>query len=718
MRRFVSTLSVILLLALATGCGGGGGGGGTAPSPAPQASTVTLSPNSPSVRAGTTQQFTATVSGASASTLTWSVDGVTGGNSSVGTIVSTGSTTALYTAPASPPPSNIVTIQAVVPSAPSVSGETSATLLNPMPQIASISPSLIPVGAFTITVTGSGFVNGAVVDLGSTALATTFVSASQLTATGTVTNSQIGSVPVTVTNPDPGSATSSAFNAQVANSAQVTPAVASRFLEQTTFGPTTQLIAQVQGSGFEGFLTSQFSLPVSPYADPAQGETGLGALQQRFFVQLLYTPDQLRQRVAFALGQIFVIAGDKINLPEAFTPYLRLLENDVFTNYRQIMEDGTLSPAMGHYLDMVNNDKPNPTTGTHADENYARELMQLFTVGTALLNEDGSYQLDSSGNPIPTYTQDTVEAFARAYTGWTYPTEPGATPQKHNPAYWNGPMVAFESNHDSGSKQLLVYPGVAGGGLLPAGQTAEQDLEGALDNIFNHPNVPPFVAKRLIQHLVESNPSPAYVQRVADVFRDNGMHVRGDMQAVLTAILLDLEARRGDDPSQIAASDGHLQEPILFMTGLLRAFGATSDGSNLAGQGGNMGQTALFPPSVFSFYSPNFVISGTQLLGPEFQLLTTATASSRANWVNSFVYGSLGSGTTVDFSPYANLAANPNALLDALNTLLLHGTMPSETRASLLTAMQAVPAGSTQSLQQAKAAIYLIATSSQYQVQY
>lgn len=497
-------------------------------------------------------------------------------------------------------------------------------------------------------------------------------------------------------------------------SAGLSASVAARFLEQTTFGPTNPLIAQVQQTGMQNFLSNQFAMTATPYADAAATETNNSLLQQRYFVQQITAPDQLRQRVAFALLQIFVIAGDKINLPQAYTPYLNLLENDAFTNYRQIMQDVTLSPAMGHYLDMVNNDKPNATTGTHADENYAREAMQLFTVGLSMLNEDGSLQL-SGGNPIPTYTQDTVEAFARVYTGWTYPTQPGATLQKHNPAYWVGPMVVFESNHDTASKQLLTYPAVANGGLLPGGQSSSQDLTGALDNIFNHPNVPPFVALRLIQHLVTSNPSAAYIQRVADVFKNNGAGVRGDMKAVITAVLTDPEARRGDSPSTAMAGDGHLQEPILFMTGLLREFNATTDGANLAGQGGNMGQTALFPASVFNFYSPFFKTS-TGHLAPEFQLLTTATALARANWINSFAFGSLGSTTTIDFSSWGTQASNLSAMLDALNALMLHGTMSADMKNSIMQALLSVPAGSSQALTQARTAIYLIASSSQYQV--
>lgn len=713
MRRFGIASIALVLCSMAAGCSGGGSAPATPPAPG-----VTVSPSAASVRAGDTQGFSATVKGETDPNLTWMVNGVAGGNATTGIIAGTGLTTATYTAPAVLPSPNTVTIQAQVTVDPTVSASVQATLLNPVPAVSAISPSPVNSGPFLVTVVGAGFVSGATVNFAGTALPTTFLSSTELTASGNATVSQTGMVAVTVTNPDPGSATSAIYNAQVAAATAVSADVADRILEQTTFGPTAALIAQVQQEGLQTFLTNQFNLPVSPYADPAAGEMGLGALQQRFYLQVLTAPDQLRQRVAFALGQIFVIAGDKINSPAAFTPYLRLLEADAFTNYRQIMKDVTLSPAMGHYLDMVNNDKPNPTLGTHADENYAREMMQLFTIGLSFLNDDGSLKVDSSGNPIPTYTQNTVEAFARAYTGWTYPTAPGATAQKHNPPYWNGPMVADDANHDTDPKQLLQYSGAASGGLLPAGQTAEQDLDAALDNIFYHPNVPAFVSRQLIRRLVTSNPSPAYIQRVASVFENNGAGVRGDMPAVITAILMDPEARRGDDPSTANPADGHLQEPILFIAGLLRALGATTDGSGLAYQGGTMGQTALFPPSVFNFDSPNYVIAGTKTVGPEFQLLTTATSLARANWVNSLVFGSIGTGTKVDFSSFAGQASNPGTLVDSLNTLLMHGSMSGSMRSSILAAMQAVPAGTNQALNEAKTALYLMGSSSQYQVQH
>jgi uncharacterized protein (DUF1800 family) len=677
----------------------------------PDTQTLTLSPAEASVRVGSAQPFAPSLAGKS---WTWSVNGIAGGNATLGTIDANGN----YNAPAVLPTPNTITVTAAETAKPSETASSAVTLLNPIPVVTGISPPQVNVGNFTLTISGSEFVNGAIVSFGGTALTTSFVSSTQLTASGTAAPAQVGAVTVDVMNPDPGAIGSNNMNAEVVGTISVAANVADRFLEQSTFGPTTALITQVQYSGLQGFLMAQYVLPITKYPLPASGESGLGAVQQRFFVQNLTAQDQLRQRVAFALSQIFVIGGAKVTDPTGYTNYLQLLGNDAFTNYRQIMQDVTLSPAMGDWLDMVNNGKPNTSQGDHANENYAREFMQLFTIGTSQLNPDGTYQLDSGGNQIPTYTQNTVEAFALAYTGWTYPLAPGTTQRTYNPAYWTGPMVAVDSNHDTTAKQLLVYPGVSGGGMLPAGQSAAQDLQGALDNVFNHPNVGPFVSNELIQHLVTSNPSPAYIQRVASVFNDNGSGVRGDMKALITAVLMDPEARRGDDPASAVGTDGHLQEPILYMTGLLRGFGAASDGSNLAYYGSGMGQEALYAPSVFNFYSPSYVIPGTTMYGPEFQILTTATSLNRVNWTNSYVFGSIGSGTTVSFSNYATQASNPSALLGSLNTLMLHGSMSSDMQSAILTAVQAVPAGSKQGLQQAQMAIYLIGTSSQYQVQH
>ena len=507
-------------------------------------------------------------------------------------------------------------------------------------------------------------------------------------------------------------------------SAAVTQAAAARFLEQSTFGPTSALIAQVQQTGFPAFLNSQFSAPISTYPDPAAGVTSMQSTQQVLFTNALNGQDQLRQRVALALSEIWVTSGLTVP-PQGMAPYMRLLLQDAFSNYRTLMYDVTLSPAMGDYLNMVNNDKP--TSTTHANENYSRELMQLFTLGLNQLNEDGTLVLDGSGNPIATYSQNDVQSFARVFTGWTYPTAPGATLVKHNPQYWLGAMQPFESNHDTGSKTLLAVNGTPT--VLPSGQSSTADLNGALDNIFTQPSLSPFVCKQLIQHLVTSNPSTDYVKRVAMVF-DSGTFVgsgatfgsgqRGDMQAVIAAILLDAEARRGDDPSTANANDGKLREPILYIAGILRAFGAVSDGAFPVTSASSMSQSPLDSPSVFNFFPPDYGIPGTTLLGPEFDLQTTATALVRANFANSFVFGT-NSGTTVSFAAWASLAASPDAagqLLDSLNSLLLHGSMSSSARSSILTAVNAVAAGTNQNQQRAQDAIYLILSSSQYQVQH
>jgi uncharacterized protein (DUF1800 family) len=585
-----------------------------------------------------------------------------------------------------------------------------------------------------IVVTGSNFVSGATVMFGATALSTTFDSPTLLTATGTATSSQTGNVVVNVQNPSPGASTSTTSRtAVVLNGTQVnTSSAATRFLEQATFGPTPLLVNQLQQINFNVFLNDQFAAPASTYPDPATG-AALAPTQQVFVTNALTGNDQLRQRVAFALSEIWVTSGlTGMPPPQGMAPYMRLLLQDAFGNYRTLMNDVTLSPAMGNFLDMVNNDKP-PNNTVHANENYARELMQLFTLGLNQLNEDGSLKLDGSGNPIPTYDQNAVQAVALAFTGWTYPTQPGNTLKIHNPAYWIGPMEAFDSNHDASAKTLLPVNGTPT--VLPAGQNSAADLKGALDNIFAQPSLAPFVCKQLIEHLVTSNPSAAYIQRVALVFDSGtfsnsgvtfGSGQRGDLQAVVAAILLDSEARRGDDPTTANANDGHLREPILFVLNILRAFGATSDGADPLSQlsGSNMNESPLAAPSVFNFFPPDFAIPGTNLLGPEFALDTMATTLVRINFVNRFVYSySTGSvaGTAVDFTSYANLATNPDAsgqLLDSLNALLLHGTLSSSERATILTAVNAVPSGASQNLLRAKAAIYLILSSSRYQVQY
>jgi uncharacterized protein (DUF1800 family) len=452
-----------------------------------------------------------------------------------------------------------------------------------------------------------------------------------------------------------------------------------------------------------------------PATAPCQNNP-LGCLQQNWFINALQGGDQLRQRAAFSLSQIWVISGITINTPAAYNPYIRMLNSDAFATYDQVMRDVTLSPGMGWYLDMANSAQA--ANGAIANENYARELLQLFTLGTFVLNDDGTLQLDGSGNPIPTYDQATIQNFARAFTGWTYKACCGATqtfPVKTSQADFTSPMVSVDAQHDTLSKTLL------NGQMLAAGRTAQQDLGDALANIFNHPNLPPFISKQLIQHLVTSNPSPAYVARISAVFKNNGSGVRGDLKAVIKAILLDPEARQGDTASTPAAGFGHLREPVLLMTGVLRGIGFTVSDSNafasgLASSGNQMGQNVLFSPSVFNYFPPDYTIPGTSVLAPEFAIETTATSLVRANWIDNVVRNNLTSqGISIDLSALRGVP--PDQLTDQLAQTFMHGQMSAIMRNTIITTVSALPNTTTNDQDnRTRTAIYLVLTSSQYQV--
>jgi uncharacterized protein (DUF1800 family) len=666
-----------------------------------------MNPQSATVAGDDTQQFAAQASDGSSPALAWTVNGIAGGSTTTGTI----STTGLYTAPEFPPTPNEITIGVSETATPTIKASGAVTLDNPVPQISSLSPTQLSVGAFTLTVSGAHFATNAVVLFGTTPLTTTRTSSTQLSATGTATLAQAGNISVTVQNPDPGSSTSGSLTAfVVGGNPIVSQSAAVRFLEQSTFGPTPELVTQVQQTGFDPFLQAQFAAPVSAYPAPLSTDMGLAKVQNQFFLNGVNDADQLRQRIAFALNEIWVVGENKVNDPTGYTNYIQALTNDALGNYYDVMTDVTLTPAMGHWLDMVNNDKP--ATGQHANENYARELMQLFTLGLSQLNNDGTQVLDGSGNPIPTYSQNDVMALGRSFTGWTYPTMSGATLLKHNPSYYGGPMVPFESNHDSGAKTFL-------GQSVAAGQSAEQELANVLTIIFNNSNLPPFVCQQLIEKLVTSNPSPAYVARVTAAFTSGkfqsyGSGKRGDMQAVAAAILLDAEARRGDSQTTAVATDGKLREPVVMMVGLARAFHANTDGTGFTGQSGNMSQSLFNSGSVFNFFPPQSLIPGTTLNGPEFAIFNTSTALNRVNFINTLVYGKLSSTTTVDFTPVIN-AGTPDQMVSWLNNLFLHGTMSSQMQSSIMTALGAVSSTDTTNL--AKTAIYLVTSSSQYQVQ-
>ena len=552
-----------------------------------------------------------------------------------------------------------------------------------------------------------------------------------------------------------------------------------RFLEQASWGPTSAEVARVKAMGFRAYLDEQFNLPVQNAAkgsnypdltfpnndqatacpssipgDATYNQTvcnrdnfSVYPLQRTFFSNALYGSDQLRQRVAFALHQMIVVsAASEVNRPSWMTIYLQALDRNAFGSYRTLLEEITLSPAMGEYLDMRLSTRLSP------NENFAREILQLYSIGTDELNLDGTPKRDSQGVPLPSYSQTDVNEFTRVFTGWNLnPTLLGA-----GITNWRDPLVPRGgTNHDFGAKTLLSgfsIPACSSLSGQPNIDCARADMTAALNNIFNHPNVGPFVGKQLIQHLVTSNPSPAYVERVARVFNNAcdalypvancSTNSRGNLKAVVQAILLDPEAR-GDvktDPNF-----GKLREPAQYITGFLRAFNvksfdkqSTSDGAlgsrSATDFTGTLDQPIFQPATVFSYYQPGYEVPGTKILGPAFGILSTSTTLRRANNINTLIYTGVTAnttptaaspdrprGTSIDIANLEALAVNPNdgQLVDALNALLLHGAMSSQMRTSIITAMNAINDATltTRHQKRARAAVYLVATSSQYDIQ-
>ena len=528
-----------------------------------------------------------------------------------------------------------------------------------------------------------------------------------------------------------------------------------RFLEQSTFGPTSELVTHVQDIGFEAFLNAQFAAPMSDYPElefwpprrpPSCSETcqtdnyTLYLLQRHFFSNALYGQDQLRQRVAFALGQILVVSAVDVRLPSWMRGYQQLLYRSAFGNFRQLLSDMTLNPAMGRFLNMLNNRCQTRTPpevdvcrnglSSKPNENYAREILQLFSLGTFLLHQDGTRQLDSNGNPIATYDQHTVEEFARVLTGWILapalagPADIGGTvPNYRDPLRVHRDGQGREDYHDRGPKTLL------NGVTLPGEQSQEQDLNAAIDNIIQHQNVAPFISKQLIQHLVTSNPSPGYVERVAGVFTAQRAGPT-QLQEVVRAILLDPEARGDFKDPALEPDYGKLREPVLFITNILRAFKATSDGVldavNVEGSAvgsAAMSQEVFKAPSVFNFYPPTARVPGESgVLGPQFTIFSSLTSLRRDNFVNRVIFATIPAnpphrptGTSIDLAAWEALGNDPDQLIAALNELLLHGMMSGAMRHIIREAVVSIPADNRRL--RVQTAMYLIATSPQYQVQ-
>jgi len=469
-----------------------------------------------------------------------------------------------------------------------------------------------------------------------------------------------------------------------------------RFLEQATYGPTSASLARVKQLGIPGYLNEQFAMPESAW--PPLATSTRSDVIDAYFANALKGQDQLRQRMIGALSEIIVVAFNKNTNANEVIPWLQLLSRNAFGNYRTLLKEITLDASMGKYLDLANSG----VFGGAPNENYPREVMQLFSIGLSRLNVDGSVQTDANGVPIPTYSQTDVQQLAKALTGWTNSNNAGTSGSGGNYNYYPGSMIPVPSKHDYSAKTVLGQP-------IPANQTIQQDLDSAIDIIFNHPNVGPFLATRLIRALVVSNPSPAYIARVAQAFNGTGSGVRGDMKAVIKAILLDPEARNDAPPSTF----GRLRSPVQHTVALARALNIDpGPASQFAYLFYNMNEGMLDAPSVFGHFSPLYRIPGTAMFGPEFQIYSASDAINRANLFYSMVYNPWPINPALQ--PYVGLAGNAQALVNAIDQTLLYGRMPASTRTAILGALPIQQDNN----QRVLTAFYLTFTSGEFLVQH
>ena len=525
-----------------------------------------------------------------------------------------------------------------------------------------------------------------------------------------------------------------------------TAAEASRFLSQATFGATSDDITALTHSTYSAWIDQQEALAQAsthlahmdsrlPQLQAANASATLSANQfyESFWQQAATAPDQLRQRVAFALSEIFVTSFTSGRQdPRGMAAYYDLLEADAFGNYRTLLDDVTYSPSMGLYLTYLANQKEDAKTGRNPDQNYAREVMQLMTIGLYKLNTDGTLQKDLLGNAQPTYTTDDVIGLSKVFTGlsWYNPTPTNSTfgGGTRDASAYVKPMIAYNSYHSISAKTFLGTTIAASGTADTAG-----DVKTALDALFNHPNVGPFISRQLIQHLVTSNPSPAYVQRVATVFNNNGSGVRGDMGAVVKAILTDSEARTASSD----ADYGKVREPVVRMANWMRSFGAASQSGNWL-MGSTAGQTQLYQapltsPSVFNFFRPGYVPPNTRLgakglQSPEFEIIDEVSAAGYVNALqgalsNGYGLAAAGSTTPDISSAYANetaLADTPSSLVDHLD-LLLGAQLSAQTKSNIVAAVSAIAvpatAGDAARLNRVKLAILMVMASPEYLIQ-
>ena len=724
---------------------------------------VQLQPSETSVRVNNTIMITPTVTGSQNTGLGWTVNGIAGGNATIGTISPQG----VYTAPAVVPNPNLVVVQATSQDNPNSTMIVNVQVLNPVPILLSASPTQLNIGSSTVILSGASFINGATALENGVPIPTQFNSANQLTAT--VDPSVAGPFDLQVLNPNPGGADSADVIEQVAGTPPtplVQPADASRFLMQATFGGSEADINHLSTIGYDAWFNQQFAIANTlhePYAEReiilnnnppcATGDTtcyqtlflGTGGdqyFEQPFWSSAITGPDALRKRVQFALSELFVISSqDAIvgQMPRGVANYYDMLGNDAFGNFRQLLEDVTLNPMMGIYLSTMANDKGNATTDP--DENYAREVMQLFTIGLWKLNPDGSQQLDGSGNPIPTYSNTDVTGIAKVFTGFSWNMDGNTSDDA-----WSGygavyvgpgfgqdllPMAPYPGHHSTLEKDFV-------GATIPAGSSdPSADLKVALDALFNHPNLPPFVCRQLIQKLVTSDPSPAYVQRVAAVFQDDGTGTRGNMQAVIMAILMDDEARNLNNTNAMSPNYGRVQEPMLRFTHMARAFTAASrsgafDVGSTEDPAYGFGEMASRSPTVFNWFAPGYIPAGTTLAAagldaPEMEISDVTTVIGYLNSMQAAVSSGYGNNHDLylPLTTETALANNPDALMDRVNLLLLGGQMSSTLRTQVEGAVNAIPipAGDQTAINnalmtRAQTAIFLTVASPEYTAQH
>jgi uncharacterized protein (DUF1800 family) len=521
---------------------------------------------------------------------------------------------------------------------------------------------------------------------------------------------------------------------------------AARLLTQATYGAGLASIADVQRLGLTGWIDDQFTRPQVMHrsyveqeiaaglaANPALNETNLiNRVMDTFWKQAITGEDQLRQRVVFALSQIFVVSQVNADIrarPRGLSSYLDMLGTHAFGNFRTLLEAVSLHPMMGLYLSSLRNQKEDPTTGRVPDENYAREVMQLFTIGLYKLNPDGT-QVLSGGKPIPTYTNEDVEGLAKVFTGFSW-----AGADTSNSRFFGSsnvidpdrdvkPMQAYPQHHSTSEKRFL-------GTVVTASTSATGSLKSALDALFNHENVGPFIGRQLIQRLVTSNPSSAYISRVTAAFNNNGQGVRGDMKALIRAILTDTEARSTTTAAEPAF--GKLREPVVRLANWARACEATSTSGKFTIRAvgdatTQLGQNPLSSGSVFNFFRPGYTPPGTAfatqgLVAPEFQILGENAAAGYLNFMRTVITNGVGDGADVK-SSYASLIAlanTPDALVNQVKLLFTCDAMSTATWTAIRDAIASVAIPTTGAdtalLNRARLAVFLTMASPEFTVQ-